>query len=513
MTIENFYTAQVSSSASAKSANAQGKTMAKNILGELGFFDLFLQNNQALLDKNTKNSLDTPLSELNEGKDLPDLLQALAVSEDVEDELAKLDNPTLADIIALNQKELEKDFLSINDIELENGQEAEVLKDSLLLGDEELSVPALNNLHRLLKAVENLSGEESPSLIASNLTPQAITDLKERIEKILAGIKDSETAPQASDDYSGFMLGLIKLLPPKAKNDFFLTGKAILMSDSAEQTIGIKDLSARLGKLGDSLGIGTPWDDAPSDADFESFLEKFLKDAKSKPFGEELSFGKTKANDNGMPNAQGVKADALTSVLKGWPFGNAGTLFNAPELSSSMIDQLGLSAASPHGQISSLGTLTSLVTQSHAATQPHPGTQMVAAQLQKTASTGESKNIRIQLDPPELGRVEIRMSFGKDKGVKAILSAEKPETYMMLQRDAHVLERALQEAGLDADSSSLSFELAQDNQNFNQNGSHDGSRNQAKGQNSASGDEEIIETTMTWHVDQDTGHMRYNLLV
>jgi hypothetical protein len=81
----------------------------------------------------------------------------------------------------------------------------------------------------------------------------------------------------------------------------------------------------------------------------------------------------------------------------------------------------------------------------------------------------------------------------------------------MLQRDAQLLERALQETGLEADGDSLSFELAQDNEGFNQDGNHDGSRNQT-GKNGNDGEEEIIETTMTWQVDPESGHMRYNIL-
>lgn len=154
----------------------------------------------------------------------------------------------------------------------------------------------------------------------------------------------------------------------------------------------------------------------------------------------------------------------------------------------------------------------SLVNQAPNAAMPHPATQIVVATITKAAATGENRNITVKLEPPELGRVEIRMEFGKDKIMKAHIIAEKPETYMLLQRDAHVLDRTLQDAGLDADGG-VSFELAQDGGAFD-----DGKNNQrgaSGGGESGSGTEiaeETIESTMDWYVDPDTGLTRYDIL-
>ena len=146
------------------------------------------------------------------------------------------------------------------------------------------------------------------------------------------------------------------------------------------------------------------------------------------------------------------------------------------------------------------------------AGQSHPATQMVSAHITKAAQTGDTKNITLQLDPPELGRVEVKMEFGKDKTVKAHLIVEKPETYLMLQRDAASLERALQNAGLETDSGSLNYEMAAEDYAFNNNSQ--GGNGSANGGNSGSTEEntETIETTMTWDVDPETGHVHYSLL-
>lgn len=160
--------------------------------------------------------------------------------------------------------------------------------------------------------------------------------------------------------------------------------------------------------------------------------------------------------------------------------------------------------------------LTSVITQAPHASASHPATQMIAAHLQKNATgpNGEQRqNWTLQLDPPELGRVEIKMSFAKDKMVKASILVEKPETYLMLQRDSQILERSLQGVGLDTEQG-ISFELANDSHDFNQNGGHDDHQSGAHGNGTSDGEDiEIIETTMNWYVDPETGVQRYNLVV
>lgn len=144
------------------------------------------------------------------------------------------------------------------------------------------------------------------------------------------------------------------------------------------------------------------------------------------------------------------------------------------------------------------------------AGQAHPATQTVAAQVSKAAQNGDSRSITLQLDPPDLGRVEVRLEFGHEKTVKAHLVIEKPETYLMLQRDAGALERALQDAGLDANSDSLNYEMAADDYAFNSN--RDGQSGGGSAGASTEGEDEIIETTMTWDVDPETGHVHYSIL-
>lgn len=164
--------------------------------------------------------------------------------------------------------------------------------------------------------------------------------------------------------------------------------------------------------------------------------------------------------------------------------------------------------------------ITQAAQAAHAATsiaqagQTHPATQLVMTTLSKMAKDGGTNEMTIQMDPPELGRVLAKLQFGKDKTVKAVLMVEKPETYTMLIRDAASLERALQNAGLTTDSASLSFELAQDGSAFNSdnNGQGGGEPSGRGGLNAANDSEDIIQTSMTWQVDSETGYVRYSLL-
>jgi hypothetical protein len=64
--------------------------------------------------------------------------------------------------------------------------------------------------------------------------------------------------------------------------------------------------------------------------------------------------------------------------------------------------------------------------------------------------------IRIQLKPEELGQVDIQLEF-KELQLTVKVSAERPETLELLQRDARSLSRAFREAGLELAEGDLSF--------------------------------------------------------
>jgi flagellar hook-length control protein FliK len=98
---------------------------------------------------------------------------------------------------------------------------------------------------------------------------------------------------------------------------------------------------------------------------------------------------------------------------------------------------------------------------------PHSAADQVSVQLGK-AVPGKNDQMVINLKPVELGSVEVRLDFGADGRVQASIMAERPETLEMLQKDQRALERALNDAGLQTDAGSLSFNLKGQGQGGNQ---------------------------------------------
>ena len=75
--------------------------------------------------------------------------------------------------------------------------------------------------------------------------------------------------------------------------------------------------------------------------------------------------------------------------------------------------------------------------------------------------TGENTRFELRLDPPELGRVEVRLEVSRDHRVTALISADSPQALTELSRHARDLEQMLNDAGLQLSDSGLSFDLRQ----------------------------------------------------
>ncbi len=94
-----------------------------------------------------------------------------------------------------------------------------------------------------------------------------------------------------------------------------------------------------------------------------------------------------------------------------------------------------------------------------AASQPQPVPMAgVAIEIATQALAGKNR-FEIRLDPPELGRIDVRLDVDKDGNVTSKLIVERAETLDLLRRDAQQLERALQQAGLKTSDSALQFSL------------------------------------------------------
>jgi flagellar hook-length control protein FliK len=74
-------------------------------------------------------------------------------------------------------------------------------------------------------------------------------------------------------------------------------------------------------------------------------------------------------------------------------------------------------------------------------------------------SMAGKNRFEIRLDPPELGRIEVRLDVDKDGHVTSHLIADRKDTLNLLQSDASGLQRALQNAGLKTADNGLQFSL------------------------------------------------------
>ena len=355
-----------------------------------------------------------------------------------------------------------------------------------------------------------------------NMSPQKFEALMQQIDAALQG-----------EEFSLEGLGLSveefnQILTQVEAFENAINGLSVTMSDVSTNTEGyikgdtVNPAAVTTALQGLSKAAGgyqalTPGGGAPEGIDLAGdALRQYAGNPIAENLGQKVANGAlvqdiaNNAAANG--NAANQNGQPAFNLLQSWPFAASGSLYAFAGYGDQLAEELGLSLNGR--QNIAQGSLTALVSQSQSAIHPHPATQMVAANMQRIGVNGET-NISLQLDPPDLGRVDVQMTFGKDKTVKALVMVEKPETYMMLQRDAQVLERALQDAGLDSEGG-LSFELAQDGEFFDRDNQRGGGHDSGGTGSGASGDGEdldIIETTMTWHVDPETGHMRYNILV
>ena len=463
-----------------------------------------LQSNNPTLDKNPKL----------------DLIKILASNDTVAEEVGQLD-----EIVGLELIEEIEQTLALNQQIFDNIIEAGTGNDDHLQIDKEtgeIIIPDIAKTLNISAISKSITPENIDDILAKvdistlNLTPEQIT----LVQDIQNGVVPTEAqAKQVQEIAQQIIGGLVALVPPN-KPELNIPPQAVKngakpapldktvappANGAAEQALAKNAPEQSIAPLPFSEADGVD-----IDGNFEEVLRGVKGNGKAYA-GNPIANGDV--TPKAAPNAQAVAnaaPQAAFNTLQAWPFIGDGALLSSSTFNDQIAEQLGLSL---NGSNTSQGSLTALVSQAQSAAQSHPAVQTVAASISKSAINGDT-DLSLRLDPPDLGRVDVKMTFSKDKTVKAVVTAEKPETFMMLQRDAQLLERALQDAGLDADGG-LSFELAEHGFDFDQHnqrgGGHDDGNLGARGDGEAEGDMEIIESTMTWNVDPETGHTRYEI--
>ncbi len=139
------------------------------------------------------------------------------------------------------------------------------------------------------------------------------------------------------------------------------------------------------------------------------------------------------ATGNALKAAGGAGAAAATTPLVGEGLRSAGSYDFASQLSAARVSKGG-AAGLPQA------------------------VEQVSVQLHRAVKEGLDE-ITIQLKPAELGKIEIKLSVSADKSVTGTVVADNQATLTLLQKDSSSLQRALQEAGLQAQAGCMEFSL------------------------------------------------------
>ncbi|MFN7176536.1 MAG: flagellar hook-length control protein FliK [Thermaurantiacus sp.] len=198
--------------------------------------------------------------------------------------------------------------------------------------------------------------------------------------------------------------------------------------------------------------------------------------------GESLANAR-KSADKSDTAAAGKDAPAAQRIAAAPPSPAPASAASAPQSFPAMLTALQSGLAAPmtpdamqtgeSGEIRlESGAILPARSESSNAQAPRSGTSMTQMRMASghVAELGQmiarrfadgSRSFDIRLDPPELGRVQVRLEIGADRSVQAMLTADKPEALAELQRHARELEKALADAGLDLGENGIGFALSE----------------------------------------------------
>jgi flagellar hook-length control protein FliK len=189
--------------------------------------------------------------------------------------------------------------------------------------------------------------------------------------------------------------------------------------------------------------------------------------------------GKSAGNANATGQVQQLAGQAAGAAGQVQQATGAQTQFtNVTSAGAKGAAQVGLHTVAAQGTLSSNGetpvaaapnsvsatqqaqqnTSTQAANYTRFTTANHAVAEQVSVQINKALNAGNDK-ISIQLKPADLGRVDVQMEVGQDGRVTAVVTADNKQTLDLLQKDSKQLQEALQQAGLQTDDDSLSFNL------------------------------------------------------
>jgi flagellar hook-length control protein FliK len=127
-------------------------------------------------------------------------------------------------------------------------------------------------------------------------------------------------------------------------------------------------------------------------------------------------------------------------------------------LPSSMPAPNGINIAVTTGALHDPGATAALAASPQSAPAALVPVSGIAVEIASKALAGKNR-FEIRLDPPELGRIHVRLDVDSSGQISSHVVADRSDTLDLLRRDAPSLERALQDAGLKTSNNGLQFSL------------------------------------------------------
>jgi flagellar hook-length control protein FliK len=283
-------------------------------------------------------------------------------------------------------------------------------------------------------------------------TPDATNAVPVIPVHVLTPADAQTTAPEDTDEAATEAPAIVTAAKQKPAGTASLTGHAVETDDSGKPVAADKDQSVTADQQNTdgTQQAAQPGQQAPADKDKASQVA--LTDAEKEHIARARGEGTDKADPTAV-HGKGEQADAGRAVQK--------TTVDVP---------------TPHVQAPTAHTANTTAATAPAAPQtPAPAAvpiplSAVGVEIASKATSGK-KEFEIRLDPPELGRIEVRLNVDRDGNVTSRLIADRQDTLDLLKRDSSGLERALQDAGLKTSDNGMQFSLR--DQSFAQQ-QHDG---------------------------------------
>jgi len=436
------------------------------------------------------------------------------------------------------------------------------------LNDAGITTLSLDELSTLVSSNADALKNANVLLVAAPVQPSNMDELAQSISNALSALKNQNgtvsingntDATAQTDDAAAFQVLLVRLQPVQSTEvggninsdssfavssedigDPFLISQSDDESDLSEEDMLLDPalLSALLcGHPQDKFApigiVEHASDRARSVSAFASSEDGSLTPLA--PFEVAQNGALGKVNTQGTPAAGMSGALNVTGSmdLDGSPDSSASARFMLTgDPSQSFLDTFtSTSGLSGLNALLQQQNATSPILNNSSAASAHTATQTVSATLTNMVQNGEikSQQVSLELDPPELGKVQVHLSIEKGESMKVRIVAETDDALLILKRDIHNLKQSLESAGIKMDDSSLSFDLSQGGSSFgqamgqNQNGAqqsrHDTSFNVSGiGGTSFSADgldetgTGVEQTQMNIQVNPETGTVHYNIL-